>query len=259
MIIFPAVDIQDGKAVRLKQGRAHEVTVFSSDPVSMALHWETEGARFLHVVDLNGAFGDGEVSPNAGIVRSICEALRIPVQVGGGIRTEIAARTLLDSGVARIIIGTMAMENPPLFAQLCHAYPGRVGVSLDADKGLLKTRGWVADTSLTVEDVLPRLAGDGAAFIVYTDIQRDGMKTGVNLAALEQLAYTSLVPIIAAGGVAAMADVRALFPLSLRANLQGAISGRAIYEGTLCLREAEAWIESQYTMIEAGSWGDATC
>lgn len=256
MIIFPAVDIKSGNAVRLKQGRADEVTVFSNDPVSMALHWESEGARFLHLVDLDGAFGDGEVSPNTPIVRAICDAVTIPVQLGGGIRTEAAAKNWLDSGVARIVIGTMAMENPALFAQLCHAYPDRVGVSLDAGNGKLKTRGWVGETSFTVDDVLPRLAGDGTGFIVYTDIQRDGMQSGVNLEALEHLAFSSLVPIIAAGGMTTMADVRALFPLSVRANLQGAISGRAIYEGTLTLRAAEAWIEDQYTLVEGGSWVD---
>lgn len=257
MIIFPAVDIKGGKAVRLKQGKADEVTVFSDDPVSMALHWEKDGARFLHLVDLDGAFGNGELSPNKAIVRGICDAIKIPVQLGGGIRTEAAVKTWLDAGVARLIIGTMAMENPELFAKLCHEYPGRIGVALDADKGRLKTRGWVTDAEQTVDDVLPRLAGDGAGFIVYTDIARDGMKTGVNIEALEHLAYASLVPIIAAGGVATLDDVRALFPLSVRANLQGAISGRAIYDGTLTLSEAEAWIEDQYSLVETGSWVDA--
>lgn len=256
MIIFPAVDIKGGKAVRLKQGRADEVTVFSDDPVSMALHWQAEGARFLHLVDLDGAFGDGSVSSNTDIVRAICSALKIPVQLGGGIRTETAAKTWLDNGVSRIIIGTMAMEDPTMFAKLCHQFPGRVGVALDADNGRLKTRGWVNDADATVDDVLPRLAGDGTGFIVYTDIQRDGMRSGVNVAAMEHLAYASLVPVIAAGGVATMADVRALFPLSVRANLQGAISGRAIYEGSLTLHEAEVWIEDQYSLVETGSWTD---
>lgn len=256
MIVFPAVDIKGGKAVRLRQGRADQMTVFSNDPVAMALHWESEGARFLHLVDLDGAFGDGGVSPNIDMVRSICESLRIPVQLGGGIRSEEAARSWLDSGVARIVIGTMAIEQPDVFYKLCRAYPARVGVSLDADNGVLKTRGWLGETSKTVDDVLPRLASDGAAFVVYTDIQRDGMNNGVNFEAIERLSYMSLVPIIAAGGVGSLEDVKKLYTLSVRGNLQGAISGRAIYEGSLILRDVEAWIEDQNRLVEDGCWGD---
>ncbi len=240
MILFPAVDIQDGKAVRLERGRAEAKRVFSNDPVSMALHWQSEGATFLHLVDLDGAFEGA--SPNTAMVHAICEALDIPVQLGGGIRTEAAVETWLEAGVARLILGTAALEDPALFARLCRAHPGRIGVSLDAENGRLKTRGWVSETPYTVDDVLPRLAGDGAAFLVYTDIERDGMRTGVNLPALTRLAESSPVPVIAAGGVASMTDVEALFDLSRRANLEGAISGRAIYEGTLRFREAVDWI-----------------
>ena len=243
MILFPAVDIKGGQAVRLKRGRADALTVFSNDPLSMALHWQSEGARFLHLVDLDGAF-DG-LSPNTELVKKICAGLDIPVQLGGGIRSEEAVKTWLDAGVSRLILGTMALEDPPLFSRLCHAFPGRIGVSLDAENGRLKTRGWVGETQYTVDDVLPRLAGDGAAFLVYTDIERDGMKTGVNLAALTRLAEVSLVPVIAAGGVASLDDVRKLYALSQRANLEGAISGRAIYEGTLRFREAVDWIDAQ--------------
>lgn len=243
MILFPAVDIQGGNAVRLERGRPDARRVFSNDPVSMALHWQSEGANFLHLVDLDGAF-EG-TSPNTAMVREICDALNIPVQLGGGIRTENAVKTWLDAGVTRLILGTLALEEPATFARLCHAYPGRIGVSLDAENGRLKTRGWVGDTPYTVDDVLPRLAGDGAAFLVYTDIERDGMRTGVNLPALARLAEISLVPVIAAGGVASMADVEALFRLSRRANLEGAISGRAIYEGSLRFREAVDWIAAQ--------------
>ena len=142
-------------------------------------------------------------------------------------------------------IGTLALEDPARFAALCHACPGRIGVSLDAENGRLKTRGWVGDTPYTVDDVVPRLAEDGAAFLVYTDIERDGMQTGVNVPALTHLARTSKVPVIAAGGVATLDDVKALYPLSVSANLEGAISGRAIYEGTLDLREAMGWIAAQ--------------
>lgn len=243
MIIFPAVDIQDGKAVRLRQGRADDSTIFSPDPVAAARHWQEQGARWLHVVDLDGAF-DG-LPRSRDIVRAICSALDIPVQLGGGIRSEQIAEAYLDAGVERLIIGTLALEQPEAFAALCRRFPGRIGVSLDAEGGRLKTKGWVADAGLSVDDVLPRLLGDGAAFIIYTDIERDGMQCGVNLTALRHLAETSTVPVIAAGGVATLADVQALYPLSTQANLQGAISGRALYEGTLDLVEANAWIAAQ--------------
>ncbi len=205
MIIFPAVDIQNGKAVRLRQGRAGDSTVFSPDPVAAARHWQEQGARWLHVVDLDGAF-DG-LPRSRDLVRDICAALDIPVQLGGGIRSEAIARAYLDAGVQRLIIGTLALEQPDAFAALCRTFPGRIGVSLDAEGGRLKTKGWVADAGLTVDDVLPRLTGDGAAFIIYTDIERDGMQTGVNVPALTHLATVSSVPVIAAGGVATLADV----------------------------------------------------
>ena len=243
MIIFPAVDIQDGTAVRLRQGRADDSTIFSPDPVAAARHWQEQGARWLHVVDLDGAF-DG-LPRSRDIVRAICSALDIPVQLGGGIRSEQIAEAYLDAGVERLIIGTLALEHPEAFAALCRRFPGRIGVSLDAEGGRLKTKGWVADAGLSVDDVLPRLLGDGAAFIIYTDIERDGMQTGVNLPALTHLAEASTVPVIAAGGVATLADVQALYPLSRTARLEGAISGRALYEGTLDLKQANDWIDAQ--------------
>ncbi|GFM35790.1 1-(5-phosphoribosyl)-5-[(5-phosphoribosylamino)methylideneamino]imidazole-4-carboxamide isomerase [Desulfovibrio psychrotolerans] len=243
MIIFPAVDIKGGQAVRLKQGRADEETVFSSDPVAMARQWQDEGGQWLHVVDLDGAFSGEPV--NRSLIRRICSNIDIPVQLGGGIRDIETARAYLDSGVSRLIIGTMALAEPNLFGSLCKTFPGRIGVSLDAEGGRLRTKGWVEDSGLTVYDVLPRLEKQGAAFIIYTDIDRDGMQTGVNLPALKTLAETSSLPVIAAGGVATMDDVKALYPLSRTANLEGAISGRAIYTGTLNLREATAWIAAQ--------------
>lgn len=243
MIIFPAVDIQNGQAVRLRQGRADDATVFAADPVAAARDWEAQGARWLHVVDLDGAF-DG-LPRSRDIVRAICSALDIPVQLGGGIRSEQIAEAYLDAGVERLIIGTLALEQPEAFAALCRRFPGRIGVSLDAEGGRLKTKGWVADAGLSVDDVLPRLLGDGAAFIIYTDIERDGMQTGVNLPALTHLAEASTVPVIAAGGVATLVDVQALYPLSRTARLEGAISGRALYEGTLDLKQANDWIDAQ--------------
>lgn len=243
MILFPAVDIQNGQAVRLRKGVAADSTVFSPDPVAAARSWQDKGALWLHVVDLDGAFQG--VPASCELIRRICAALAIPVQLGGGIRDEAAAKAYLDAGVRRLIIGTMALEDPQGFANLCRRFPGQIGVSLDADKGRLKTRGWVADSGLSVEDVLPRLARDGASFLVYTDIERDGMQTGVAFDALGKLARMSPIPLIAAGGVATLADVQKLYPLSRQGRLQGAISGRALYEGTLDLTEAMRWIREQ--------------
>lgn len=242
MIIFPAVDIKDGKAVRLRQGRADDVTIFSDKPVDMARHWEEQGARFLHLVDLDGAF-DGR-SPNTRLIQSACAHLSIPVQLGGGIRTVDSARRWLDLGVTRLIIGTLALEDPEAFAAMCHTFPGRIGVSLDAENGRLKSRGWVEDSGLTVDQALPRLLDDGAAFIIYTDISRDGMQSGVNLPALTHLVDVCSVPVIASGGVATLDDIKALYPLSKK-GLEGVIVGRAMYEKTLDLGEAMHWIDEQ--------------
>lgn len=243
MIVFPAVDIKGGQAVRLRRGRAEDETVFSPDPVATARHWQDMGGEYLHVVDLDGAFaGEGTNLP---MIRRICRELTIPVQVGGGIRDLATAKAYIDAGVTRCIIGTMALEDEQAYAELCAALPGKIGVSLDAEGGRLKTKGWVADSGLTVDGVLPRLLRAGTAFIIYTDIDRDGMQTGVNLPALEHLAKASTIPVVAAGGVATLADIKALYPLSKSANLQGAISGRALYEGTLNLKEAMSWIAAQ--------------
>ena len=243
MIIFPAVDIRQGQAVRLRRGRADDVTVFSDRPEDMALHWQRQGARFLHLVDLDAAF-DGS-SSNTRLVQSICARLSIPVQLGGGIRDTDTARRWLDLGVTRLIIGTLALEEPARFAEMCRVFPGRIGVSLDADNGRLKSRGWAVDAGLSVHEVLPRLQDAGVAFVVYTDISRDGMSSGVNLPALEDLARKSSVPIIASGGVAGLDDIKALYPLSRFGQLEGVVVGRAIYENTLDLGEAMRWIDEQ--------------
>lgn len=242
MILFPAVDIKDGKCVRLKQGLADQVTVFHEDPAAMARHWAGLGARFLHVVDLDGAFSG--LPRNFDLVARICSELAIPVQLGGGIRDIATAEAYVRAGVHRLIIGTMALENPDLFADLCAALPGKIGVSLDAADGRLKTKGWVEDSGLTMADVLPRLEAAGTAFIVYTDISRDGMQSGVNIPALERLLDMTDVPVLAAGGVATLDDVKALHPLAAR-GLEGAITGKAIYAGTLDFAEAERWLAAQ--------------
>lgn len=242
MILFPAVDLKNGECVRLAQGKEDEVTVFASDPVAQARYWEDLGARYLHVVDLDGAFSG--VPRNFELIKAICAAIRIPVQLGGGIRDIATAKKYIEAGVRRLIIGTMALEDPDLFSELCRALPGRIGVSLDAVDGKLKTKGWVEDAGLTIDDVLPRLEAEGIAFIVYTDIARDGMQTGVNLDALAALCAKTSVPVIAAGGVHTLDDIKNLYPLSQK-GLEGAISGRAIYVGTLDVKEANIWIDAQ--------------
>ncbi|MDR2075991.1 MAG: 1-(5-phosphoribosyl)-5-[(5-phosphoribosylamino)methylideneamino]imidazole-4-carboxamide isomerase [Desulfovibrio sp.] len=243
MILFPAVDIKDGRCVRLQKGRPDRETVFFSDPVEAALHWQDQGARWLHLVDLDGAFAGKPV--NLPLIARLCGALSIPVQMGGGIRNLETARAYLHAGVSRLIIGTLALEDPDLFTALCAALPGKIGVSLDLEAGRLKTRGWAADSGLALEDVLPRLAKQGSAFFVYTDIDRDGMQSGVSLPALTDLAAKSPLPVLAAGGVATLADIQNLYPLSRSGNLQGAVIGRALYTGSLNLAEAAAWIAAQ--------------
>ena len=242
MILFPAVDIKDGQCVRLRQGVADAVTVFSPDPEAMARHWAGLGARWLHLVDLDGAFSGKP--RNFELIARICSGLSIPVQLGGGIRDAATASAYLEAGVRRLIIGTLALADPEAFAAICAAHPGRVGVSLDAADGRLMVKGWVEDAGLTVDDVLPRLAAAGAAFVVYTDISRDGMQTGVNRKALEHLLERADLPVIVAGGVATLDDVKALYPYAAK-GLEGVITGRAIYAGTLDFGNAMAFIAKQ--------------
>lgn len=242
MIIFPAIDIKGGQCVRLRQGLENEVTVFSTDPVAMAGHWERLGARWLHLVDLDGAFSGNPV--NRELIREICEKVNIPVQLGGGIRDIDVASSYLEAGVERLIIGTMALEDRSLFADLCVEYPGKVGVSLDARDGRLKTRGWVADAGLKVEEIVPVLENFGASFFVYTDISRDGMQSGVNVSALESMLEMTLKPVIVAGGVSVIEDIMQIYPLCKK-GLEGAITGRAIYSGSLDFKMAVDWLNEQ--------------
>lgn len=243
MILYPAIDIKNGQCVRLKQGLADQVTVFDPDPVSAAGHWLDRGAKALHVVDLDGAF-DG-LPANRELVAAICaRAGGVPVQLGGGIRDLATAKAYVEAGVTRLLIGTMALADPDLFGELCAALPGKAAVSLDADGGRLKTKGWVEDSGLTVDDVLPRLEAQGAACLIYTDISRDGMQTGVNIEAMASLLSKTKLPVIAAGGVATMDDLKALAPLAKK-GLDGVISGRAIYTGTLDFDEAMKWLAAQ--------------
>lgn len=231
MLLIPAIDLKDGRCVRLRQGRMDDETVFSDDPVAMAGRWVGEGARRLHLVDLNGAFAGEPVNGSA--IRAIAAAHPgLPIQVGGGIRDEATISAYLDAGVSYCIIGTQAVREPDLVGRACRAFPGRIIVGLDAKDGEVAIEGWAKLTGLRVEDLARRFADDGVAAIVYTDIGRDGMLVGPNVEATRALAEAVPVPIIASGGITDLGDIRALCAVAA-SGIVGAITGRAIYEGTL--------------------------
>ena len=241
MWLIPAIDIKDGQCVRLRQGRMDDVTVFGSDPVAMAQHWFAAGCRRLHLVDLDGAIAGAP--RNAAIMRAICAAAGdIPVQVGGGIRDLATIASYLDAGMAAVIIGTRAIAEPEFLADACAQFPHRILLGLDARDGLLATHGWAAVTDRTALAFAQHVAQLPLAGIVYTDIGRDGMGTGLNIAATLELAECSGLPVIASGGVHNLADVQALARAAAGSSgtLLGVITGRALYEGTLDLAQAQA-------------------
>lgn len=233
MLLIPAIDLKDGRCVRLRQGRMEDETVFSDDPVEMAERWVQAGARRLHLVDLNGAFAGRPV--NGAAIRAIVARYpELPVQVGGGIRDEPTIAAYLEAGVSYCIIGTQAVREPPLVARACRAFPGRVIVGLDAKEGQVAIQGWAEITEHRVEELARRFEGDGVSAIVYTDIGRDGMLSGPNVEATRALADAIHIPVIASGGITNLDDVRALAEAA-NPGIIGAITGRAIYEGTLDL------------------------
>ena len=242
MIVFPAVDIRGGKCVRLSQGLAARQTVYSEDPVAVAAGWVRLGAAWLHVIDLDGAFQG--VPVNLELVEVICRTVDAPVQLGGGIRDVKTARSYIQAGVRRLIIGTLALEDSSALEKLCHEFPGQIAVSLDAVDGQLKSRGWVKDSGLQLTDLLPRLEEHGVACVVYTDISRDGMQTGINVPGVERVVQGTGLPVIAAGGVTTLEDIKKLYPLHSQ-GLSGVITGKAIYDGSLDLKEALDWIATQ--------------
>ncbi len=237
MLLIPAIDLKDGKCVRLKQGRMEDDTVFSDDPVAMARRWVDAGARRLHLVDLNGAF---EGKPmNADVVHEIVEAFPdVPVQIGGGIRDEETAKTYLDAGVAYVIIGTRAVTTPHFVSELCLAFPGHVIVGLDAKDGKVAIDGWSKLSHHDVIDLAQHFEKDGVEAIIYTDIARDGMMNGVNAEATAKLARAIHIPVIASGGITNLDDIRNLATVA-DDGITGAITGRAIYEGTLDFIEGQ--------------------
>jgi phosphoribosylformimino-5-aminoimidazole carboxamide ribotide isomerase len=230
VILFPAIDLKNGQAVRLQQGDMARATVFSGDPAGQARAFAEQGFTYLHLVDLDGAFAGKPV--NAAAVERILAAVKIPVQLGGGIRDRAIIEAWLDKGIARVIVGTAAVHDPALVKAAARAYPGRVAVGLDARDGKIAVEGWSKTSTLSALDVARRFEDAGIAAIVYTDVNRDGMLQGLNLDATIALAERIAVPVIASGGLASLADVRGL--LEPRAQkLEGAIAGRALYDGRL--------------------------
>lgn len=233
MILYPAIDLKDGNCVRLLRGEMDAATVFGTDPAAQARAFQDAGAKWLHLVDLNGAFAGQPVNGTA--VEAILAATDIPAQLGGGIRDMATIESWLDKGLARVILGTVAVEEPDLVHQAARAFPGKIAVGVDARKGRVATRGWAEETDIMVTDLARRFQDAGVAAIIYTDIDRDGAMQGPNIAATEALARAVDIPVIASGGVSSMADLTALRDTGV---IAGAISGRALYDGAIDLADA---------------------
>lgn len=238
MLIIPAIDLKDGQCVRLKQGDMKDVTVFSDNPRHMAKHWLDQGARCLHLVDLDGAFAGKP--KNEAIIRGIVETIddKIPIQLGGGIRDLETIERYLDYGITYVIIGTAAVKIPGFLQDACNAFPGNIMVGLDAKEGKVAVNGWSKITGHDVIDLAKKFEGYGVEAVIYTDIGRDGMLSGVNVKATAELAHELIVPVIASGGITNLDDVKTLCEIE-HEGVMGAITGRAIYEGSLNFREAQ--------------------
>jgi len=238
MLIIPAIDLKDGHCVRLEQGEMDTATVFSEEPAAMARHWVKQGGRRLHLVDLNGAFAGKPVNEEA--IQAIVKELgdEIPVQLGGGIRDLATIERYLDDGIRYVIIGTAAVKNPGFLHEACDAFPGHVMVGLDARDGKVAVEGWSKLTGHDVVDLAKRFEDYGVEAVIYTDIGRDGMLNGVNIEATVRLAHALHIPVIASGGVANLDDVRNLCAVAGE-GIMGAITGRAIYQGTLDFTQAQ--------------------
>lgn len=233
MILYPAIDLKDGQAVRLVHGDMEQSTVFNDDPAAQARAFVDAGCEWLHLVDLNGAFAGAPV--NAGPVEAILKSCKVPAQLGGGIRDMATIEAWLDKGLARVILGTVAVENPDLVREAARAFPGKVAVGIDARNGRVATKGWAEETDVMVTDLARSFEDAGVAAIIYTDILRDGAMGGPNIDATEALARAVSIPVIASGGVSSMED---LTKLKATGVISGAISGRALYDGAIDLKTA---------------------
>lgn len=235
MILYPAIDLKDGQCVRLLRGSMAAATVFGDDPAAQAAKFQAAGCTWLHLVDLNGAFAGQPV--NGAAVEAILARISVPAQLGGGIRDLATIAMWLERGLARVILGTVAVENPDLVRQAAKLFPGQVAVGIDARKGLVATKGWATETTIQATDLARSFEDAGVAAIIYTDIDRDGAMGGPNVAATEALARAVSIPVIASGGVSSLADLLALRDTGV---IAGAISGRALYDGAIDLGAALA-------------------
>ena len=239
MILYPAIDLKDGQCVRLLRGEMSAATVFGDDPAAQALAFQSAGCAWLHLVDLNGAFAGQPV--NGAAVEAILAAVTVPAQLGGGIRDMATIAAWLDKGRARVILGTVAVENPALVREAAKAFPGQVAVGIDARKGRVATKGWATETDILVTDLARSFEDAGVAAIIYTDIDRDGAMQGPNIDATKALARAVAIPVIASGGVSRMEDLIALRDTNI---IAGAISGRALYDGAIDLATALAALKA---------------
>jgi phosphoribosylformimino-5-aminoimidazole carboxamide ribotide isomerase len=237
MLIIPAIDLKNGKCVRLVQGRMQDETVYADDPAAMARRWAGAGAEMLHVVDLDGAVSGKPC--NTEVVARILESIRIPVQIGGGVRDSQTVQAYLEQGVHRVVIGTEAIRNPAWVREVCRAHPGRIAVGIDARNGRVATHGWTQTTDIEAVDLARRLQDCGIAAIVFTDIHRDGMQTGPNIEETRRLAESIRIPLIASGGVGTLEHIRGLLLLE-EAGVIGVITGKALYSGAIQFAEALA-------------------
>lgn len=241
MILFPAIDLKDGQCVRLKLGEMDQATVFNDDPSDQALQFERQGFKYLHIVDLNGAFAGRPVNGQA--VDAILKAVTMPVQLGGGIRDLATIERWLDKGIRRVILGTIAVRDPALVREACKKFPGRVAVGIDAKGGKVAVEGWAETSELTAIDLARRFEDVGVAAIIYTDIDRDGVLKGLNLPSTAELARSTKIPVIASGGLASIDDIKALLKPEYK-MLEGAITGRALYDGRIDPKQALALLEA---------------
>lgn len=240
MILYPAIDLKDGNCVRLYKGEMDQATVFNDNPAAQARAFQDAGCEWLHLVDLNGAFAGEPV--NGAAVEAILAQTSVPAQLGGGIRDMATIERWLNKGLARVILGTVAVENPGLVREAARAFPGHVAIGLDARNGMVATRGWAEETDMEVTALARQFEDAGVAALIYTDINRDGAMQGPNVKATAALARAVSIPVIASGGVSSLDDLRAL--KATQAPLDGAISGRALYDGAIDLAEALAVLKA---------------